>query len=56
MKSKPEQSVNGKSDISDKIEDFMEYMLDPVTGSPSYNREVIGIMLLHVDDLFLTGE
>jgi hypothetical protein len=56
VKSKPEQSVNGKSDISDKIEDFMEYMLDPVTGSPSYNREVIGIMLLHVDDLFLTGE
>ena len=44
-----------KSDHSDIVEDFMDYMLDPITGSPSYGREVIGLLVLHVDDLFITG-
>ena len=42
-------------DYSEQIEDFMDTMLDPVTGSPSKGRKAIGIMVLHVDDLFITG-
>ena len=30
-------------------------MLDPVTGSVSHNRTVTGVVVLHVDDLFMTG-
>ena len=33
----------------------LEYLLDPITGSPSRNREVIGNVCLRVDDLFITG-
>ena len=33
------------------IEVAMEYLVDPVTGSPSWNTHVIGILCLHVDDL-----
>ena len=31
-------------------------MLDPITGSPTYGKTVHGIMVLHVDDLFFTGD
>ena len=30
-------------------------MLDPVSGSISHQREVVGVVVLHVDDLFMTG-
>ena len=43
------------TDYSDMIEKFMNNMLDPVTGSPSKGRKAIGVMVLHVDDLFITG-
>ena len=33
----------------------MEYLTDPVAGSPSRGREIIGIICLHVDDLFCVG-
>ena len=42
-------------DYSEMIENFMNTMLDPVTGSPSKGRKSIGVMVLHVDDLFITG-
>ena len=31
------------------------HLVDPVTGSPSLNRKVIGVLCLHVDDLFMAG-
>ena len=37
------------------VDDFLEVLLDPITGSISYQREVIGVVVLHVDDLFMTG-
>jgi hypothetical protein len=44
-----------ETDYSDLIENFMNTMLDPVTGSPSKGRQAIGVVVLHVDDLFITG-
>ena len=31
-------------------------MLDPITGSPTYGKTAHGIMVLHADDLFFTGD
>ena len=31
-------------------------MVDPVTGSPSLNKKVIGVICLHVEDLFRAGD
>ena len=33
----------------------MEHLVDPVIGSPSLNKKVIGVLCLHVDDLFMAG-
>ena len=33
----------------------MNNMLDPIQGSPAKGRKAIGVMVLHVDDLFITG-
>ena len=33
----------------------MDYLTDPVAGSPSINKNNIGVICLHVDDLFCTG-
>ncbi len=37
-------------------ERMLEYLLEPITGSPARNREVHGILCLHVDDLFFAGD
>ena len=46
-----------QKDISDHMtmDDMLDYLLDPVTGSPAVNKTVEGIVCLHVDDLFFTG-
>ena len=36
-------------------DDILEYLLDPVSGSPAEGRKVEGAVALHVDDLFMTG-
>ena len=33
----------------------LELLLDPTTGSPAHGSEVVGILLIHVDDSFFTG-
>ena len=38
------------------VEQAMEYLLDPISGSAAKNKEVLVIICLHVDDLFLTGD
>ena len=35
---------------------MLEYLLDPITGSPAKNRKVHGVLCLHVDDLFFAGD
>ena len=35
---------------------LLEYLLDPISGSPSRNMQTLGTVCLHVDDLFFTGD
>ena len=37
------------------LEKAMEHLVDPVTDSPSLNKKVIGVLCLHDDDLFTSG-
>ena len=37
------------------LEDAVEYLMDPVTGSNCKGRKVAGTVCLHVDDLFMSG-
>ena len=37
------------------LDEALELLLDPITGSPAYGREVVGILLTHVDDSFFAG-
>ena len=37
------------------LEQAMDYLTDPVAGSPSRGKTVIGVICLHVDDRFCTG-
>ena len=34
------------------LDEALELLLDPITGSPAHGREVVGILLIHVDDSF----
>ena len=38
------------------LEDAVEYLMDPVTGSNCKGRKVAGTVCLHVDDLFMSGD
>ena len=40
---------------SEDSEKMLEYLLDPITGSPARNKKVEGVLCLHVDDLFYAG-
>ena len=37
------------------LERAMDYLLDPIYGSPSHGKIVVGVLCLHVDDLFMAG-
>merc|ERR1712107_341937 len=39
----------------DWLEDAVDYLLDPITGSPSKGKCVDGALIVHVDDLLMTG-
>jgi len=34
------------------LDDFLELLLDPVTGPPANGKKVTGLLLIHVDDPF----
>ena len=48
-------NVERQSSTSDTIESLLEYLLDPVSGSPSRGKHATGYICLHVDDLFASG-
>ena len=37
------------------LEKAMELLTDPITGSKAKNKEVLGIVQIHVDDVFITA-
>ena len=37
------------------IDDALEFLLDPITGSPARNKKVEGIIMIYVDDAFFSG-
>ena len=37
------------------LDDTLDYLLDPVTGSPARNKIVMSIVLMNVDDLLIFG-
>jgi hypothetical protein len=39
----------------DNMDSLLEHFLDPISGSPANHKEVLGLVVLHVDDLFLAG-
>ena len=38
-----------------EIDETIEYMLDPISGSAANGKTVLGIVCIHVDDVFLSG-
>ena len=38
-----------------EIDETIEYMLDPISGSAAKGKKVLGIICIHVDDVFMTG-
>ena len=40
---------------SDWLEQAVDYILDPITGSKAHNQTVLAILLIHVDDLMIAG-
>ena len=55
-KTKPGSSGTVCFGVSDRIEQAIESLTDPITGSPSRGKTVSGIICLHVDDLFCVGD
>ena len=52
---------HGQSRVSERglvplTPDAVDYFLDPITGSPAHGQRVAGVICLHVDDLFMTGD
>ena len=41
--------------VESDVDTIMDYIIDPVAGSPSRNRTVNGNVCMHVDDLIFTG-
>ena len=39
----------------DNMDSILEHLLDPISGSPANHKEVLGLVVLHVDDVFPAG-
>ena len=39
-----------------QIKKALEYLVDPIHGSPSHNRRVVAVITIHVDDTLMSGE
>ena len=40
---------------SQYLQEVLDMLVDPITGSPTKNRKVHGIVSIHVDDAFIAG-
>jgi len=49
-------STTVRFDVSDGIEQAIEPLTDPISGSPSHGKTVSGIICFHADDLFCVGD
>ncbi len=51
-------SQNHKTETTNifPLEQALEYLQDPIQGSPAKGKTVSGIICLHVDDLYMTGD
>ena len=47
--------LGSRLDTTDMLDRVTDYLLDPVTGSNAKGKQVIGVLCIHVDDLFFTG-
>ena len=54
-RSEPRERPRPQLHEPDACQDAVEFLLDPVTGSPAHGKSVSGIFNLHVDDLFGAG-
>ena len=52
---RPDLKVFAPKNVMQTLDDAVEYLMDPVTGSNCQGRKVAGIVCLHVDDLFMAG-
>ena len=39
----------------DSMDIILEHLLNPISGSPANHKEVLGLVAVHVYDLFLAG-
>ena len=46
---------NDVANTLDTVDKAVDYLLDPVSGNNAKNRKPVGIICLHVDDLFMVG-
>ena len=53
--SRPNTSLDPNTGDND-LDEALELLLYPITGSPAHGREVVGILLIHVDDSFFSQE
>ena len=53
----PKKQASGSPMLNDNeaCESAVEYLLDPVTGSPAHGKRVAGVISIHVDDIFACG-
>ena len=41
--------------VAENLDEALEHLLDPITGSKGKGMIVLGILTIHVDDVYLTG-
>ena len=53
----PQGQAQGRPRLTqhNACDDAVEYLIDPITGSPAHGKNVDGVINLHADDLFGTG-
>ena len=49
--SQSSESHNSITRPMDNMDSILEHLLDPITGSPTNQMKVLGLVVLHVDDL-----
>ena len=56
LMNKRSKSLELSPDVASTIDTALDYLTDPVSGSPAAGRVTSGVLCLHVDDLFMAGD